>query len=41
MKSRFLEPPGETQIGLRNREFEEIESGIKLHLIGRVLCDYE
>ena len=23
VKSRFLEPPGETQIGSRNREFEK------------------
>ena len=26
--TRFLEPPGETQIGSRNREFEK--SGVKL-----------
>ena len=46
VESRFLEPLGETQIGSRNREFEksgvrEIEGGIKLRLIGRVLFDYE
>ena len=46
MESRFLEPPGETQIGSRNWEFDksgvrEMEGGIKLRLIGRVLSDYE
>jgi len=36
VESRFLEPPGVTQIGSRNWK-----RGIKLHWIGQVLFDYE
>ena len=41
VESRFVEPPRETQIGFEKSGVREIESGIKLRLIGRVLCDYE